>query len=149
ASIADQYWWVHQGKVSHFMGDLDAYLQMRLKTLKEQATAAKPAKTGQNKKQARQANAQQRKQFEARLKPVKQAIKKIDKELETLQSQQTKLHTMMEDSTLYEANNKEKLAKCLKEQAICEQAIENAEMEWLDLQETLETEQALVEESLG
>ncbi|MCF6346615.1 MAG: ATP-binding cassette domain-containing protein, partial [Thiomicrorhabdus sp.] len=42
ASIADQYWWVHQGKVSHFMGDLDAYLQMRLKTLKEQATAAKP-----------------------------------------------------------------------------------------------------------
>jgi len=149
ASIADQYWWVHQGKVSHFMGDLDAYLQMRLKTLKEQASAAKPQKQGQTKKQSRQASAQQRKQAEVRLKPIKQAIKKIDKELETLQTQQAKLHTMMEDNTLYEANNKEKLAKCLKEQAVCEQAIETYEMEWLELQEQLEAEEALVEASLS
>lgn len=149
ASIADQYWWVHQGEVSHFMGDLDAYLQMRLKTLKEQANAAKPQKQGQTKKQSRQASAQQRKQAEVRLKPIKQAIKKIDKALETLQAQQAKLHTMMEDNTLYEASNKEKLAKCLKEQAACEQAIEACEMEWLEQQEALEIEEALVEASLG
>ena len=148
ASIADQYWWVHQGKVSHFMGDLDAYLQMRLKTLKEQATAAKEPKEGHTKKQARQASAQQRKQFEARLKPIKQAIKKVERALEGLQTEQAKLHLMMEDNTLYESENKEKLAKCLKAQAICEQAIEANEMEWLTLQEALEEEQALVEKSL-
>ena len=149
ASIADQYWWVHQGKVSHFMGDLDAYLQMRLKTLKEQAVAAKPQKQGQTKKQNRQASAHQRKQFEARLKPVKQSIKKVEKALELLQKQQAELHRMMEDSSLYEADNKEKLAQCLKEQAVCEQGIETNEMEWLTLQEVLETEQALVEKELN
>ncbi|VAW44693.1 Bis-ABC ATPase YheS [hydrothermal vent metagenome] len=149
ASIADQYWWVHQGKVSHFMGDLDAYLQMRLKTLKEQATAAKPQKQGATKKETRQASAHQRKQFEARLKPIKQSIKKVEKALELLQEQQAKLHGMMEDSSLYDAENKENLASCLKEQAACEQGIETNEMEWLTLQEALEVEQELVEKELN
>ncbi|VAW45784.1 Bis-ABC ATPase YheS [hydrothermal vent metagenome] len=139
ASIADQYWWVHQGKVSHFMGDLDAYLQMRLKTLKEQAIAAKPQKQGQTKKQTRQANAQHRKQVEVRLKPIKQSLKKVERTLKGLQKQQAELHTMMEDSSLYEVASKNRLAKCLKEQVACEQNIEICEMEWLTLQEALES----------
>jgi len=145
ASVADQYWWVHQGEVSHFMGDLDAYLQMRLKTLKEQANAAKPQKQGQTKKQTRQASAQIRKQAEARLKPIKKALKKVEKTLEQLQEQQAGYHLMMEDSALYEAKNKEKLTHCLTEQAACEQALERCEMEWLSLQEELETEQAVLD----
>ncbi len=148
ASIADQYWWVHQGEVSHFMGDLDAYLQMRLKTLKEQANAAKPQKQGQTRKQTRQASAQVRKQVEARLKPIKQALKKVEKTLELLQEQQAGYHLMMEDSTLYEVSNKEKLALCLTEQAACEQALESCEMEWLSLQEELEAEQVQIEKEL-
>ncbi len=148
ASIADQYWWVHQGEVSHFMGDLDAYLQMRLKTLKEQANAAKPQKQGQTRKQTRQASAQVRKQVEVRLKPIKKALKKVEKTLESLQEQQAGYHLMMEDNALYEASNKEKLALCLTEQAACEQALESCEMEWLSLQEDLEAEQAVLEKEL-
>ncbi len=140
ASIADQYWWVHNSDVSCFMGDLDAYLQVRLKKLKEQASEAIPSKERQTKKQARQASAQQRKQMEARLKPINQAIKKVERELEALQSEQRNHHRMMEDASLYEAKNKAVLAKCLKEQAVCEQKIELYEMEWLELQEALEAE---------
>jgi len=148
ASIADQYWWVHKGEVSCFMGDLDSYLQARLKKLKEKETQAKDAKPGQTKKQARQVSAQQRKQLEARLKPFTQAIKKLERKLEGLQAKQAEFHAIMEDNTLYEPENKEKLAECIKSQAICEQAIEECEMEWLDLQEQLEVEQKLAEASL-
>jgi len=148
ASIADQYWWVHKGIVSHFMGDLDDYLQARLKKLKQQEAESKPAKAAPSKKQARQANAHQRKQIEARLKPITKEIKKLEKALEKLQAEQASYHLMMEDSTLYEASNKDKLSECMKAQGICDQAIEENEMEWLELQETYEAEKLIAEQAL-
>ncbi len=138
ASIADQYWCVHESQVSHFMGDLDAYLQTRLMALKEQTSSFKSSGQHKSKKQVRQAKAQQRKQVEASLKPIKLSLKHIESQLERLQAKQQKYHMMMEDCSLYEACNKAKLTRCLKEQAECEQAIEVCEQEWLALQEQIE-----------
>ncbi|GKT11632.1 MAG: ATP-binding cassette, subfamily F, member 3 [Thiomicrorhabdus sp.] len=150
ASIADQYWWVHKGEVSHFMGDLDEYLQARLKKLKQKDAEDKLSRGGQapSKKDQRKANAHQRKQIDAQLKPITQKIKKLEKELDKLQAQQAEYHAMMEDNTLYEAANKAKLADCIKGQGICDQALESCEMEWLERQEQYEEEKKRVEEVL-
>ncbi len=147
-SIADQFWWVHNGEVSRFVGDLDTYLQARLKQLKQVDLESKENRPGQTKKQARQINATQRKKVDARLKPITQAVKKIERQLESLQAKQSEYHTLMEDSRLYEAENKTKLAECIQSQAECEGAIEECEMEWLELQERLEVEKEIVEAEL-
>ncbi|WP_019556316.1 ATP-binding cassette domain-containing protein [Thiomicrorhabdus arctica] len=147
-SIADQFWWVHNGEVSRFVGDLDTYLQARLKQLKQVDLESKETRPGQTKKQARQINATQRKKVDARLKPITQAVKKIERQLESLQAKQSEYHTLMEDSRLYEAENKTKLAECIQSQAECEGAIEECEMEWLELQERLEVEKEIVEAEL-
>jgi len=36
--IVDQFWWVHDTRVERYAGDLESYLQQRLKRLKESAT---------------------------------------------------------------------------------------------------------------
>ncbi len=148
-SIADQFWWVHGGEVSRFVGDLDTYLQARLKQLKQREVESKPTRPGHSKKEARQVNASQRKKVDAQLKPITQAIKKIERQLELLQTQQSEYHALMEDNSLYEPENKAKLAGCIKSQAECKQAIEENEMEWLELQEKLEAEKVLVEAQLS
>lgn len=147
-SIADQFWWVHGGEVSRFVGDLDTYLQARLKQLKQVEIESKETRPGQTKKQARQVNATHRKKVEARLKPITQAVKKIERQLELLQVKQAEYHALMQDSSLYEIENKAKLAECIKSQAECESAIEECEMEWLELQERLEAEKESVEAEL-
>ncbi|WP_319379614.1 ATP-binding cassette domain-containing protein [Thiomicrorhabdus sp.] len=141
ASIADQFWWVHEGDVSHFQGDLDAYLQAQLKRIRQQSSEQKSegANKTPNRKQKRQENAQQRKLLEGRLKPYKSKQKKAEDELVKLQQQLVEYHALMEDQSLYEDGNQERLQDCLKQEAICQQKHEELEMQWLELEEMIQT----------
>lgn len=145
ASISDQYWWVHQGKVTLYQGDLDGYLQERLKVIKEAQLENKVTRPGQTKKALRQQNAQQRRVLEDKIKPYQKEIKAIDKRMEKLQADLANYHAMMEDETLYDAANKERLSECLKLQADCSQELEEAEMRWLELEELIEEIKAELE----
>lgn len=144
ASIADQFWWVHEGQVSLFQGDLDSYLQARLKTLKLSQDALKAAansetdRPAQNKKQLRQQSAQRRKQLDAQLRPFHKQLASVEQQMDQAQSSLSKLHVLMEDSSLYEAANKEKLTDSLKQQAQLESALETLELQWLEIQEEIE-----------
>lgn len=144
ASIADQFWWVHEGQVSLYHGDLESYLQARLKAIKEIATEAKQADNAgapvKNRKQQRKQNAHLRKQLEQKIRPHQQAIKKLEKQLEQAQSELAELHALMEDSSLYESSNQQKLTETIKRQADVEALIEEVEMEWLERQELVEAE---------
>ncbi|MEA3405641.1 MAG: ATP-binding cassette domain-containing protein [Pseudomonadota bacterium] len=144
ASIADQFWWVHEGKVSLYHGDLESYLQARLKTIKEIQTEAKQAEPSgaavKNKKEQRKQNAHLRKQLEQKIKPYQQVIKKLEKQLEQAQTELSELHALMEDSSLYESSNQQKLTDTIKRQAEVEVLIEEVEMEWLESQELVEAE---------
>ncbi|MBD3754183.1 MAG: ATP-binding cassette domain-containing protein [Gammaproteobacteria bacterium] len=143
-SIADQFWWVHDKQVSLYHGDLESYLQTRLKVLRQAQEEAKNklnrpgSEPVKNKKQQRQENAQRRKQLEIKLKPYTQKLTKVEKRLEQAQAELAKLHALMEDATIYEAQNKDKLTEALKQQAVYEGEIEEIELEWLELQETVE-----------
>ncbi|WP_321323436.1 ATP-binding cassette domain-containing protein [Thiomicrorhabdus sp.] len=149
ASISDQFWWVHNGKVTLYNGDLDGYLQEQLKAIKAHQQENKPTRPGKTKKELRQENAQQRKLLENKIKPYQQEIKQLDKKMEQLQKQVAECHLMMEDESLYESQNKDKLAECIKQQAVSSQALEDAEMRWLELEELIEeikSEMLIVEE---
>ncbi|WP_319557545.1 ABC-F family ATP-binding cassette domain-containing protein [Thiomicrorhabdus sp.] len=142
ASIADQFWWVHEGEVSHFHGDLDDYLQAQLKRIRQQASEQKSEEgknNSQNRKQLRQANAQQRKLLEGRLKPYKSKQKKVEDELAKIQQQLAEHHALMEDQSLYEDGNQARLQECLKQEAICQQRHEELEMQWLELEEEIQS----------
>ena len=145
-SIADQFWWVHDGKVSLYHGDLESYLQARLKAIKETQILAKTvagesdAGPATNKKQQRQQNAHLRKQLDQKIKPLQQAVNKLEKQLEAAQAELSELHSMMEDSSIYEASNKQKLTDAIKRQAEVEALIEEVEMAWLEQQELIEVE---------
>ncbi|WP_127470863.1 ABC-F family ATP-binding cassette domain-containing protein [Thiomicrorhabdus aquaedulcis] len=148
ASIADQFWWVHEGQVTLYNGDLESYLQARLRLIKQKQNEQKATRPdiAPSKKQLRQVNAHARKQIDAALKPLKLTIGKLEKQLDLAQAQLNQVHTQMEDVSLYEAHNKALLTECLMVQARAEKEIEACEIQWLELQETLEIEQAKAEE---
>ncbi len=138
ASISDQFWWVHQAKVTNIHGDLDSYLQQQLKAVKALQEQDKPVKEVVSKKQARQQSAQQRKQLEAKIRPFQKEIQKIEKRLQVLQSDLASYHSLMEDESLYNDENKDKLADCLKNESTCSAEIEMLEERWLELEEEIE-----------
>ena len=141
-SIADQFWWVHDGEVQLYHGDLESYLQARLKAIREAQAQTKIITrddgSAKNKKQQRQQNAHVRKQLEQKIKPLQRAIKKLEKQLETVQSELTQFHTLMEDAAIYQSQNKQKLTHVIKRQAEAEAVIEELETAWLEQQEMIE-----------
>ncbi|MEX9949521.1 hypothetical protein AB7X11_13490 [Providencia alcalifaciens] len=49
------------------------------------------------------------------------------------------LEAKLSDAAIYEQNKKAELTDCLKKQTEHKSALEDVEMEWMDLQEQLET----------
>ncbi|CAN8140312.1 putative ATP-binding protein YheS [uncultured Thiomicrorhabdus sp.] len=154
ASIADQYWWVHQGTVELFYGDLDQYLSEQLKRIKQSAEAQKQmegaddANKSQNKKQQRIENANLRKQLDQLIKADLQRSRKLEKELDKAQVKLGKLHQKMEDSSLYDDANKDELSQCLQQEADCQALIEELEMEWMEVEETIQAKRDEFESGL-
>ncbi len=144
-SIVDQYWWVHEGLVQRHNGDLDSYLQQRLKQIKQlqneikgTESSTRSGKNNASKKQQRQENAAQRKTLNQAVKIQSQHLKKIEKSLQNNQSKLDKIHAEMEESSLYEAENSERLKVILKEESQLKLSIEELEEEWLLLETAIE-----------
>ena len=144
-SIVDQYWWVHDKQVIHHHGDLNSYLQARLKHIKQMQAALKEAENltrpGQNlptKKAQRQENAAQRNALRQATKQQTQKLAKVETQMAQAQQKLDALHQMLEDSTLYESARSEELKKLLIEEAALKTQIENFEEDWLLLQTEIE-----------
>lgn len=143
AGIVDQYWWVHDGKVTLFHGDLDAYLQQRLTLLKQQkveqqSTRPGEIETSQNKKELRQQNAQLRKKIQDATRAQRKRLTILDAELEKNQQRLVEIHARLAQSELYEVEHAAELKQLLAEQTQIQQVLDDAEMEWLMLQEEVE-----------
>ncbi|WFE68297.1 ATP-binding cassette domain-containing protein [Thiomicrospira sp. R3] len=155
AGIVDQYWWVHEGQVSLFHGDLDAYLHQRLVLLKQQKQAKSEAKNdstqpypdghkglvedaGLNKKQQRQQNAEQRKRLQhATQKPRKQ-LEQVNKQLEKHQQRMDELHQQLADESIYQVDKTQELNTLLAEQTQLQNELDELEMQWLELEQQIE-----------
>lgn len=150
AGIVDQYWWVHEGQVSLFHGDLDAYLQQRLLLLKQQKQAKNEVKnestpqpglveeTVLNKKQQRQQNAEQRKRLHQATQTHRKQLEKVNEQLVIKQQRMDELHALLADVTIYQSDQSVQLNKLLAEQAHCQSQLDELEMEWLVLEEQIE-----------
>ncbi|MDG4813604.1 ATP-binding cassette domain-containing protein [Hydrogenovibrio sp. 3SP14C1] len=149
--IVDQFWWVHDQRVERYHGDLEAYLQQRLRELKEKQAEIKAEKTarpgqisqshhgsGANKKAQRQENAHYRKQLKEATRNQTKQLSKVEKKLSEAQKQLVELHAEMEDASLYEAGRAEELKSILKQEAQLKTSVEELEEEWLLLEAEIE-----------
>ncbi|MBZ4678406.1 MAG: transporter ATP-binding protein [Shewanella sp.] len=137
----NDYYLVDGGEVRMFDGDLDDYHQWLLDAAKaatasvSQVDEASPA---QDKKQ--------QKRLEAELRQKLSPLKKRQSKLEAEQSQATdrlaELENLLADTSLYEAEQKPRLTEILAERTQLSQALEESEMNWLELQEEIDTIEA-------
>ena len=137
----NDYYLVDGGEVRMFDGDLDDYHQWLLDAAKA-ATASvsqvEEASPAQDKKL--------QKRLEAELRQKLSPLKKRQAKLEAEQSQATdrlaELENLLADTALYEAKQKPRLTEILAERTQLSQALEESEMNWLELQEEIDAIEA-------
>jgi ATP-binding cassette subfamily F protein 3 len=128
-TTTDQLFLAAQGKLEPFDGDLEDYEKWLIDFRKKQtaAVAGNADKSELSRKEQRQHNAKQREQR----KPLLQKIKRLEEQLEKLQTEYAVTETILADQSLYEEKNKEKLQEHLSHQSGLKKEIELKEQEWL------------------
>ncbi len=134
-SVTDQLLLVANGKLQVFDGDLDDYrlwLAENKKTGDEPAPAAiaSPAvRKDERKLEAKRRNT---------LKPFMDAVKKSEALVDKLQQQQIELESKLADPSLYQEENKESLKTLLAEKSLIDNALHQAEDNWMVAEENLQ-----------
>ncbi|MCC5855179.1 MAG: ATP-binding cassette domain-containing protein [Idiomarina sp.] len=134
-ATVDDYYLVADRAVTAFKGGLEAYSQWLL----EEAAAASDKDLGEtrvdNRKAQRQAAAAQREQQ----KPLRDRLKKVEKEMASITATLNSLNERLADPDLYQNESPEVLKDLFQQQGRAEQSLEALEAEWLDLEEQLES----------
>ena len=141
-TVCDQFLLVANGLAKNYDGDLDDYARWLSEHRRGNETQKpdagtinnQPTKPNVDKRQLRQQEAARRQQ----LKPYLDRVKKSENLLNSLQEQQQKVEQTLADSTLYEAENKDRLKEILTQQTTLKQQLQQAEEDWLDASEALE-----------
>jgi ATP-binding cassette subfamily F protein 3 len=134
SSVGEDYWQVGNGRVIQLKGGLQEYTANLVS--EEQATEyAKQKQHGaEARKDKRRRSADLRKQTQ----PLRQAITRIDQELDKIRSALTNIESQLGDQAIYNEDSKDRLQDCLKEQGALKGRQEVLEMEWLVASEELE-----------
>lgn len=136
-NTVDEWLLVADGTVSEFDGELEDYYRWLLerKQNKNPDKENKPAlSVAADKKLQRQQAAVQRE----KLKPLTNKIKKLEKLLEQFQPKLEDIEAQLTETSLYDAEQKERLNKLLQEQASLQVKTEEVEERWLEAQDELE-----------
>jgi len=138
-TTTDDLYLVHDKKVEPFVGDLDDYHQWLTdqQRLERQSLipAEKVTSVAVNRKEQKRVEAE----FRKKLTPFKKLLNDSEKAMDKLTVRLDEIESLLTDSTLYEHSEKEKLTNLLKEQRELKDQLEDAEMLWMDAQETIET----------
>ncbi|WP_371194328.1 ATP-binding cassette domain-containing protein [Glaciecola sp. SC05] len=152
-SVCDDFYLVDDGRVSTFDGDLEDYRKWMLNASKASNIKNQPTinsalskrghpnsaqehdlKTTLDRKEIKRLEAQ----FRQKAKPFTDAIKKLEQSMASLNAQKAQIEDSMGDSTLYESKNKARLTVLIQQQGQVNSDLDDAEMQWLDAQESLE-----------
>lgn len=154
-STTDDFYLVDNRQVQPFDGDLDDYHRWLGEQQKEQKAVQKQL-TGQNSKGEaapkidRKEQKRRQAEFRAQLQPLTKQLKRLDTRMEKEQQQLSDIEEQLNDTALYQAENKTRLTECLTQQAALKSSLEEQEMEWLDLHEQIEEkEQAFAQAGGG
>lgn len=125
-STTDQLMLCADGKLQDFDGDLNDYQRWLFDYCKTR-NAVPAVTTGNNKKEMRQQAAKEREEC----RPVKDKIRRLEKEMEKWQKEASRLEAMLTDQSLYEEQNKEILKQRLQALSQAKSSLETAETAWL------------------
>ncbi|MEY8247637.1 MAG: ATP-binding cassette domain-containing protein [Bermanella sp.] len=136
ANTVEQFWLVHDGRVSDFDGDLEDYRAfIKQSQLVDMASAPSAVQgSAESKKDKKRREAEIRRQVS----PLKKAVDKLEAQLEEVQAQLDLQEQRLADTGLYEAGQKDQLQAVLAEQAQCTQKLAEIEESWMEKLEELE-----------
>ena len=147
SAVSDEYYLVDSGRVAQFAGDIEDYEKWVLN--KSDGSSAKNQQTEDNgpvisRKELKKLEAE----FRQKVQPLKKRIQQGEKNMDKYQSRLAELENSLADTSLYEAENKDKLKALLAEQADLNGKLELCEMDWLEAQEELEQQEDDFRQSL-
>lgn len=131
SACVDRLWIVEDSDVKPFDGDLEDYKQHLLALRAGERASKRKGGKQDNKKEARKAAAEARKA----LAPLKRAVEKAEKTLESLIQEEKRLKTLMNDPTIYEPGNEDKVADLSILSADVDTQIQDAEDAWAQAEE--------------
>ncbi|RUO74791.1 ABC transporter ATP-binding protein [Pseudidiomarina sediminum] len=131
-TTVDEFLLVADGQVATFDGDLERYHQW----LQEQQS--QPSTTQSSGKVDRKAEKRQAAERRKRLKPFKDAVTRYENEVHQHEATLAQLNSQLADNALYEAAAKDTLADLLRQQATTQQALQQAEEQWMAAEEALQ-----------
>jgi len=130
-TVCDSLILVSNGSVAPFDGDLDAYAAWQLQQRNE--TNESPAPRPSRKDERRQKTEQRK-----ALQPLRNKVKKLEQELDTLHAQKTALDQQLADPALYEDSSAEQIKTLMIEQRQIAHRLEVCEEAWMTASEGLE-----------
>ncbi|MDD3518760.1 MAG: ATP-binding cassette domain-containing protein [Chromatiales bacterium] len=139
-TVCDRFLLVSDGRAEDFDGDLDDYRQWLASRRNVAAAAAGSA--GDNSAAARKDKRREAAEQRNRLKPLRDTVTRLERELDRLHRDQAGLEAEMADSALYEAAARERLAQLLKRQTELKRALDQTETAWIEACEALEAAEA-------
>ena len=152
-NTVDEFFTVHQGRVTPFEGDLDDYARWMQEQGKiaaadfqpgtqKNSDASTPKATERksaaapviDKKEARKQAANQREQ----LAPLRREVRTLEKTMDKLSAELSTLEDRLGDATLYEDSRRDELTELLRQQGYCKAELSQAEESWLEKSTQLE-----------
>lgn len=130
-TVTDQFILVSNGKVLPFDGDLDDYADWVKNQTRVPESDASPSKDQRGKKQ-KQAHSRQLQ------KPLRDSLKKAEKQLEKLYAKQQNLEQQLANGDVYNQENKKHLAELIEAKNKLDRELEKTEEAWLETQAALE-----------
>jgi len=130
-ACVDRLWMVEGGDVKVFDGDLEDYKQHLLNIRAGERANKRAVGKQDNKKEARKAAAELRKQIA----PLKRAVEKAEKTLEALILEEKKLKQLMNDPTIYEPGKEDQVAELSIQASEVDTQIIDAEEAWAEAEE--------------
>ena len=140
-NTVDEFYSIHKGVFAEFKGDLKDYEKwLSTQTFSdfdaqgeaaEMASAIAPPKL--DKKEKRQQAANRRK----KLAPLSKQERRLEAEIEKIQSKLTKIESSLGDDSMYLEANKNDLNALIQEQGALKSKLVSSEEEWLEVQEEI------------
>ena len=137
-NTVDVFWLVRDGRVQEFDGDLDDYRKLSLERHRQapEAQTAAMAGAAPAARENRRSAAERREQ----LRPLKQRITTLERQMEKFQQELRALEERLADPAIYEGSRSGELQQLLRTQGTLRQQLGESEEAWLAASEELERE---------
>ena len=139
-NTVDEFYLVHDKQVEEFKGDLADYQKWLNEQNAQPAVIKAQNELSENENSAANRKEQKRKEAELRqqLAPLRKQATQLENQMEKLGAQLQQIETDLADPSLYDVEMKAKLTALLAEQVLVKKQLEEVEVDWLALQESIE-----------